>query len=437
VRAGSNNHGEISPRRRRRSVVAALVVALIGFAGCGKPPEPSGSQQKPSSPAKVTLGRPRVEPVQREVYVVGTLYGDQEVTLSAKVPGRIASIQSDLGDRVDPGQIVAQIEKRDYELAVNEKELAMREALAKLGLKEFPPAGFDAAQVPMVRRAALTAANAEAKLARGKQLHEQQPPLLSDQDYADLQTAAAVARSTFDVEMLNAQATLAESRARQAELELARQRLADATIRSPQPLNTPPSPATSPANPIRDDLYGVVERLISVGEYVREGTALFRLVDDDPVKLRATTSEQHVSQIKVGQKVRLTVEAYPDEFWGQVARVNPQVDQASRAFQFEVIVANPNRLLKPGGFAKAWVRTQIDAKAMFVPQKAIVSFAGVSKVFAVRDGKAIEILVETGPRRGDQIEIVSGLKGDERIVVGGPGRIVGGQAVEVSGGPEQ
>lgn len=428
----SDNHRTVSHAIRRCGVaVAAIAIALAGAAGCGKPPEQARADQKAQQPTKVTLGSLKIESVQREVYVVGTLFGDEEATISAKVPGRIASIYSDLGDRVGPDQVLAQIEKRDYELAVIQKELAVGEALAKLGLRDLPPADFNPAQVPMVRRAKLTAENTEAKLARGKQLHEQKPPLLSDQDYADLQTAAAVARSSYDVELLNAEAALAEARARQADLESARQRLSDATVRAPQPGRT--SPATAPSGTIPNDSYGVAERLVSVGEYVREGTALFRILDDDPVKLRATAPERYVSEIKVGQKVRLTVEAYPDAFMGQVSRVNPQIDQTNRAFQFEVLFANPDRRLKPGGFAKAWVQTQTDAKAILVPHKALVTFAGVNKVFTVRDNKLAELVVESGKRRGDWVEILSGLKGDEKIVVNSSGRLAGGQPVEIAG----
>src|SRR5436190_292591 len=79
---------------------------------------------------------------------------------------------------------------------------AMEETLAKLGLKELPSKDFDVTKVPTVVKARLQAENADARYNRGKKLFEAQPPLMSEQDFADLETALRVARSTYDVELL-------------------------------------------------------------------------------------------------------------------------------------------------------------------------------------------------------------------------------------------
>jgi RND family efflux transporter MFP subunit len=164
---------------------------------------------------------------------------------------------------------------------------------------------------------------------------------------------------------------------------------------------------------------------------VKEGTALFRLVEVDPVKLRGLAPEEHAAEIEVGQKVRVNVEAYAEDFWGKVSRINPQVDQASRTFHIEVVIPNPKRLLKPGGFAKALVQTQVDSKVVCVSQKAVAWFAGVSKVYVMRGGKAAEVPVETGRRLGEYVEIVKGLSGDEAIIISSVNRLANGVAVVV------
>ena len=73
--------------------------------------------------------------------------------------------------------------------------------------------------------------------------------------------------------------------------------------------------------------------------------------------------------------------------------------------------------------------TRMRDEVVFVPQQAVYTFAGVSKVFVVRDGKAAEVIVEMGQRVGDDVEIVKGLKGSEQIAVTGVSRLTNGSPV--------
>ena len=409
--------------------------------GCNKGPEgqQQGQQKKEAPPVEVSVLPVRLGQLQRYVDVTGTLHGEEDASISAKVSGRVVAIRKDVGDRVAPGEVLAELEKTDYELMVRQRELALAEVLAKLGLKELPPPDFEPASIPTVERARLQSENATAQLNRGKQLHQQNPPIISDQDFANLETAAAVAHSNYQVELLAAQGLVAEARARKADLDLAQQSLIAATIRAPMAgylsaqNQTSPAATTAPApqrsGAATDASYTVSSRSITIGEFVKEGTPVFRLVDDDPVKLRATAPERFVASIRVGQKVQVRVEAYDREFSGVVSRTNPQIDPLNRMFQFEVLVDNPERLLKPGGFARASVMTDMQDNVVFVPYQAVSTFAGVSKVFVVRDGKAAEAIVETGQRVRDDVEIVKGLKGTEQIAVTGVNRLTNGSPV--------
>src|SRR3712207_6417752 len=118
----------------------------------------------------VVLKPVKTLPVQRSVDVVGTLYGDEETVVSAKVPGRIIALYKDVGDTVSPGEPLVQLKQNDYQLAVTKAQLAMEEALSKLGLRELPPKDYDVTKVPTVVRARLQAENAEARYNRGKKL---------------------------------------------------------------------------------------------------------------------------------------------------------------------------------------------------------------------------------------------------------------------------
>jgi RND family efflux transporter MFP subunit len=143
--------------------------------------------------------------------------------------------------------------------------------------------------------------------------------------------------------------------------------------------------------------YVVSQRLVSEGEMVRAfpSVPVFKLVIDRPLKFMATVPERHTGEVKLGQTANITVEAYPGKtFQGKVSRINPTVDRANRTFQIEILVENESRALKVGSFAKASLFTHEDPKALTVPDEALVFFAGVTKVFIVRQGKAHAVEVK-------------------------------------------
>jgi membrane fusion protein (multidrug efflux system) len=175
---------------------------------------------------------------------------------------------------------------------------------------------------------------------------------------------------------------------------------------------------------------------VSVGEYVKEGTPLFRLVADNPIKFRPAVPERYISDIKLDQSVEVTVNAYPnDKFIGKIARISPQVDAVNRTFQIEVLVPNAKGQLQPGAFGKGSVQTYTDPNVTFVPLESVISFAGVNKVFTVKEGKAVETNVETGIRRGNYVEITKGLSGQVEVVVSGASKLANGVPVQTNATP--
>ena len=426
--------------------LALLLGGVCAFAGCKKNDAAAAEGRKgPPAAVPVVLQPANVRPVQRAVEVVGTLWGEEDVTVSNKVNGKVIAVYKDVGDRVEPGEPLAQLLRNDYQLALNQKTSALREVLVQLGTEVVPPQDFDVSKMPAVRKMQLQAENAKAKFERGKKLHDQKPPLLSDQDFADLEAAYQVAQSGYEAELLTAHALVTEARTRQTEVAIAEQALTDTTIRAPRPKYDDPVPGatSSEQEPVSSPpgstgrSFVVSERYTSVGELLPAVSKMFRVVDDDPLKFRAAVPERFVGDIQVGQKVAVTVEAYPDTFPGTVSRINPQIDPANRTFQVEILIPNDQHKLRPGGFARGRVRTHMQPDVVFVPQESVVTFAGVNKVFTVKDGKAAEVGVELGDRDGDEVEVLKGLKGSEAVVVSGTSKLATGVPVEVKGGAQR
>jgi RND family efflux transporter MFP subunit len=199
----------------------------------------------------------------------------------------------------------------------------------------------------------------------------------------------ATAEAQHQADLAAIKTAEAQVRQREAALGLVRKRLDDTTVRAP-----------------RAGL--VARRHVNAGEFVKDNTPLFTLVVANPLKYVGSVPERHAPELRVGQPVRLTVEAYPGrEFTGTVTRLAPAVDVQTRTMVVEARVPNEGGALRPGFFAKGSVITQPAATAVVVPAEAVTFVAGLSKVFVVADGTVQERLVRVGSRQGPWVEIAA------------------------------
>lgn len=358
----------------------------------------------PSS-IQVSLGPVTLSEAVRHLEVTGSLEGDVETVVASKVRGRTTALHADLGDAIETGATLGTIDPRDYELELAQREATVLATLAQLGLAAMPDATFDASQVPAVRRRQSEADNARARFERAERLFSQTPPLIAEQDLADLRTTWHVARDNAEAELLAAKALVVKARAEQALVEIARQQVSDTTVRAPAGFSGAPAQ------------FRVAERLVSTGEFMTEGTPMFRLVVANPIRFRATVPERFADTVSVGQRATVELESGL-RVEGSVARIAPDVDVRSRSFGVEILVPNADHRLKPGGFARGSIEIAREAGVTFVPPEAVVSFAGVDRVFSVRDGKAVAHRVRLGIRQDGLVEIVGGLPVSEIVVTG-------------------
>lgn len=406
----------------RSILLLAASTSLLALASSCDDDRSSPSSRPSTAPAAVDV---RLVPVKHDPYpetvdFTGTLYGDEEAQLASKVSGRIVEIAADLGDRLDDGALLARVDPTDYQLDIEQREAALRESLSKVGLSELPADDFAVTTVATVRRAKVQADNAKARLDRAKQLFDQPQPLISPQEYADTETSYAVAQQDYDVAVLEVKSTLAQAQSRAADLAAARQQLADTQIIAPQA-----GPTTKPGH------WAVAERRTSVGEYVTPGTVVYRLIADQPIKLRTALPERYLNRIAVGQAVALYVDSSGTPTSGEVSRVSPAVDVTSRTFQVEVTFANADRKLKPGSFGRGQITIGTRTDVTTVPAAALYSFAGLDKVFTVKDGKAIAHTVNVVQRGKDSAVVETDLGGATEAIAGGFTRLATGVPVNV------
>lgn len=401
----------------RMSVRPLIVVTLValGLVGC-RGEHPAAAQEKPKPqpqgpPAREVRVVPAAErTLAKTIVATGTLAAQDQLTLSAKVAGRVEIIDIDLGSRVRRGQAIAQLDQTDFKLRIGQAEAALQQARARLGLM---PAGqderIDPEQTSVVRQARAVLDEARLTRDRSVKLLEQQLIARAQLDTAEANLQVAEARYQDSLEEVrNRQAVLAQ---RRSELDLARQQLTDTVVLAP--------------------VDGAVsQRLTSRGEYLAAGAPMATLVRIHPLRLRVSVPEREASGVRVGQMVRLTIDGDQTVYSGRVVRLAPIVQELNRTLAVEAEVPNERGVLRAGAFARADIVTDASQPIVTVPASALIVFAGVEKVLVVRGGKTAEVRVQTGRRLGEEIEIVEGLKRGEPVV-DRPGNLTGGQAVSV------
>lgn len=311
--------------------------------------------------------------VQPYLETTGTLKADDEVMVSTEVDGIVKNISVEQGMPVHKGMLLAEINPTDYALDVKRSEAALKQTEASL-------------------------ANAQAEYKRKNALYEEE--LITRQQFDDISTRVMLAESELD----RAKATLA----------ISRERLARTRIYSP--------------------LGGSVkDKKVSVGDFVRNGTPLLQIIKTNPLKLSFTIPEKDIADLKIGQEVVFTVDAYPNkEFKGKVNLLYPNVEERTRTLQAEAIVPNANAMLKAGSFARVSIYTQVSRDVVVAPVTALLYDSGNIKIFIAEGNVARERRVKTGGKYGEYMEIVEGLKENEQVVVVGQNNLSEGVKLNVA-----
>lgn len=353
---------------------SALVASLLltSLLGCSEKPKQAHKEGVKSGDVLITTARAEMRQVERSATFVGEFQAEEEATIKAEVKGRVDNVYKNLGDAVKKGDMIAGLDSEEYRIAQEQARQAHKEAQSR----------YDLALI-----------NWE----RAKGLFEK--GLISQMERDEAREV-----------LKGLDATVKE---RHSAYEMASKRLRDTSINAP--------------------LAGVIkERFVNVGDYVDDKTAVASIVALSPIKLRVTVPEKAAGLVRKGVPVSVSVEAYPGKlFKGVVNRICPALDARTRSLTVEATFPNKDGSLKPGFFAEGRVVTKASDKALFVPEEAVVSFAGIKKVYVIADGKASERVVKTGEKLENLFEITEGLREGEEVATSALSKLSTGVKVEI------
>ena len=186
-------------------------------------------------------------------------------------------------------------------------------------------------------------------------------------------------------------------------------------------------------------------RKVEVGQYLTAGTQIVSLTDLSALYANFTVTEKDSAQLKVGQIVRIAVDAYPGRtFEGKITTIEPQIATDTRNIRVQATIQNPDKILKPGMFATTTIALPEKPPVVTVPETAVDYTLYGDSVFLItekkaEDGKtslnAVRTAVKTGNRTGGRVEILKGLNPGDRVVAVGQIKLQSGIAVAISPDP--
>jgi RND family efflux transporter MFP subunit len=383
------------------------VIPLIFPVACSGPYSGPGVAAKETQAVPVQTFRSALETIPETITATGELLAEEMATIGAKVPGRTTRLHVDIGSRVEANQVLAEIEKDDYEFRVHQADALVNQTRARLGILDQTKDDVDPDNTAIVRQAA--AALKEANFVFQTTQELQKGGVLSRIEFEKAQVRRQGAEAAYQAareEVMQLRAQLTE---RRAQLALARQNLADCVIRAPF-------------------AGGITRRQVGLGEYLAVNTPVVTLVRQHPLRLRLEVPERTAAKVRIGQRIDVRLEGVPARS-GKVVRMSPAIEAQSRSLLLEGEIPNEDGSLRPGSFAEATITVNASASGFAVPKNSIRSFAGVDRVFIVNGGGVIdERVVKTGRLlSGDRVEIVSGLDPGLNVIAQPDDRVTKGQ----------
>lgn len=356
------------------ALIALALAAGLVLAACGKANgDSAGKEAKDEVPAvPVEVAATRRAEMAAIYSGTAPIESERKAFVMPKVKGEIRAVLADEGQRVREGQTLARLDGDQLRLEVALYEATMRKL--------------------------------ERDYARNVELQGK-----------GLISATAIDNLKYELE------------AAKANWDLARLQLSYTEIRSP----------ISGTVTQRLDVVKVGNTVTPVGGVIESAdSSLFVVEDLDSLMLRVNVPERELAKLSVGQPAELSFDAVPGRsFAGQVALISPYIDAQTATFPVRIRVTETGGLLRPGMFARVAIVYERKPDALQIPRTALLDGDGPPKVFVVQDGKAAERTVELGLSNGAMIEVVSGLKDGEQVVVVGQGAVKPGAAVRIVNTP--
>jgi HlyD family secretion protein len=366
-----------------------MVIVVMSLACCATK---EASEEVPT--VTVQVGAAENRPINREVRGEAILYPRDQAAIVARVNAPVSKFYVDKGSPVRAGQVLAELENKDLTSSLNENQAGVEQAEAAL-----QTAAQKAAQDLNLAREQLDQAqkvfnNRESLLKQGalavKDVEDARISLTTSQNTYE------TAQKQYDLRVAEAQLTAAKAKTSGAEAQLSYTKI------------------VSPINGV------VTDRPVYAGEMPAAGSPILTVMDLSQVIARAHVSQQEAALLKAGDTASISI-AGSAAVAGKVSLVSPALDPNSTTVEIWVQAANPGMQLRPGANASVTMVAETVPHAIVIPAEALLTASdSVTSVIVLDpDNKPHKQHVTVGIRNGDDVQIIKGLKGGDRVVTVG------------------
>ena len=364
-----NRDGLPEPSWFARWVVRPFLVAALLSVGACG----RGEKTPEIAATGVTLAPVLARDLEERIEATGELRAKDSARVAAEVAGRVTETPYEEGSRVAVGTIVMRIDPERHALERDAARAGLAQAEASLQEQERT-------------------------LLRMRELHASKVASRERLDQAE--TATKLARAKLE--------------GARAQLSMAERAHGDANVAAP--------------------FAGLIgRRLVSRGEFVQPGQALFELVALDPIEVEFRLTERDVARVRPGIPVDVRVAPYPDQtFRATVTVVAPTVDPQSRTLRVRAELPNADGRLRPGLFARADLGVSHRTGVVMIPEEAVLQRADGAIVFRLDGPDRVErLVIETGAHDAGSLEVMRGLAPGDRVVTRGHTALINGARVQI------
>ncbi|ABF40701.1 secretion protein HlyD [Candidatus Koribacter versatilis Ellin345] len=386
----------MQPTRKRALLLlgAASLCAAIAFTSSSCSSH-SSSVASASSPPRATVAIAKKQPIGNSISVAGEFLPYQEVEIHAKVAGYIRHIGVDIGDRVHTGQELAVLEVPELTAQVEGANAGIKRSQQEITRTKHQEAQAEADHQAL-----------HAAAIRLKQASEARPGLIAEQELDDANAKDRASEAQVEA----AKAAVAAS---EQGLDVSRASKSQVSAMSDY------SRITAPFDGVVTWRYSDTGALVQAGTSSSSAQPVVKLAEVRTLRLRIPVPESVVPSIHQGQTADVVVSATSEHFTGRVARYTDSLDRATRTMQVEIDVPNPQYKLSSGMYAQVTLHTDQIADALSIPVLAVHRSGDKASVLVVNSSDRIEErAIAIGIEEPNFVQVLTGLKEGERVVVG-------------------
>jgi len=273
---------------------------------------------------------------------------------------------------VAKGEVLVEMDKREYQIQVSRAQAALAQALARLGLspgqENSPPSS-----TPAMRQSQAQLEDAKSKFESAAKLVKTGD--ISQERYTELEKTYRARQAAVEQTRDEMRTQWANMESLKSEVDLAQKKLSDTVLYAPF-----------------DGMVG--EKMVSAGQFIKENTAVMSLIKTNPLRLRIEIPEPATGSVRIGKLLTFATDAVPGvEFSAAVRQLDPSLDAKARSLTAEARLVTNDSRLRPGMFVQVKLVTARETRVVMVPREAVYSVAGLTKIFLIRDGKAVEVKI--------------------------------------------